>query len=1325
MDFFTIKERKDRNGKIEIYPDFRVIRSNDLMIKGKSFYAIWDEEKNLWSTDEYDVQRIVDSELKKRYDKLIEEGKECYARYMSSFSSKSWTEYKNYISKLSDSYINLDSNIVFSNTETFKEDYISKRLSYPLMCDDICESYNELMNVLYSPEERAKIEWAIGSIFVGDSKIIQKFLVFYGPPKSGKSTVLNIIQKLFESYCSTFEADALASSNNQFSTEVFRNNPLVAIQHDGDLSKIEDNTKLNSIISHEDMIVHEKYKQAYTSRINCFLFIGTNKPVKITDAKSGIIRRLIDVNPTGDKIPPERYIQLMQRIEFELGSIAYHCINVYKSMGRFYYDGYRPLSMIFQTDVFFNFVESYYYDFAESDGITLSKAYDMYKEYCDESLVQYKLPRYKFREELKNYFTNFYDITRIDGKQYRSYYSGFIKEKFESIIIKNMEEINEIKLDFKDSILDDMYSECIAQYSNENGKPNKTWDKVTTKLKDLDTSKTHYLLPPKNHIVIDFDLKDENGNKSLKLNLQEATKWPATYMEISNGGNGIHAHYIYEGDVGELSNVYSKDIEIKTFSGLSSLRRRRILSNNLPISVINHGLPKKKVKKVIDFKIFSNEQAIKTMIQKNINKEYHKNTKPSIDFIYKILDDAYNSGMVYDVSDLRTKVQRFAMRSTNQPEECLRIVSKMQFKSKTDNDNIEFKDDSPIVFFDVEVFPNLFVICLKEMNKEDIISMVNPTKDEVKDLFGMKLVGFNNRRYDNHILYYSAKGYTNKELFEISKRIVGKGEGFAREAYNISYTDVYDFASAGNKKSLKAWQIELRIHHQENEYEWDEPVPEDKWNEIVEYCSNDVKATEKVFKYIESDWIARQIIADIAGMTVNDTTNTLSKRIVFGRNKTPQKDFMYRNLADPVKVLPSDVYDFLNKHYPLMMKDRHGDENSILPYFPGYVYEHGKSLYKGVDVGNGGYVKAIYGMYYNVALLDVASMHPTSICAECLFGVEYTSIFKEILDGRLDIKTKNFETINDILGGKLTKYVDKIISGEISNKSLANALKTVLNSFYGLTAASFENEARDSRNIDNIVAKRGALFMVDLWEAVEKEGYKPIHIKTDSIKIANADDYIIEFVMNFGKRYGYTFEHEATYEKMCLINDAVYIEYHDGKWSATGKQFSEPYVFKRLFSKEKIDIYDTSEVFNVSTSLYLDNNESLKEDEHNYLFVGRIGQFCPVNKGTGGGLLLRKNNDGSYSFPSGSKGYRWKQTEIIKEMGLENEIDLSYYNNKIDDAISAISKYGDIEWFLNGEESIIDYPPWCEQCGKDCLNCDGCDDKEKDDLKLPFEEELL
>ncbi len=157
-------------------------------------------------------------------------------------------------------------------------------------------------------------------------------------------------------------------------------------------------------------------------------------------------------------------------------------------------------------------------------------------------------------------------------------------------------------------------------------------------------------------------------------------------------------------------------------------------------------------------------------------------------------------------------------------------------------------------------------------------------------------------------------GYSNKQLYDLSQRIgVGgkRSDCFFGEAYNVSYTDVYDFASAANKKSLKKFEIELGIHHQELGLPWDKPVPEEMWETVAKYCDNDVLATEAVFNHLSADWTARRILADIAGMTVNDTTNSLTTRIIFDRVRNPQSVFNYRNLAEPVHELKKDVMDFL------------------------------------------------------------------------------------------------------------------------------------------------------------------------------------------------------------------------------------------------------------------------------------------------------------------------------------------------------------------------------------------------------------------------------
>lgn len=410
---------------------------------------------------------------------------------------------------------------------------------------------------------------------------------------------------------------------------------------------------------------------------------------------------------------------------------------------------------------------------------------------------------------------------------------------------------------------------------------------------------------------------------------------------------------------------------------------------------------------------------------------------------------------------------------------------------------------------------------------------------------------------------------------------------------------------------------------------------------------------------------------------------------------------------------------------------------SIINSFPGYEFVNGKNIYRGDDLGKGGYVYAEPGMYRNVALLDVASLHPHSIVAMNCFG-NYTKNFQDLMDARIAIKHGDYETVRHMFNGKLAPYLED----ESTAKDLAQALKIAINSVYGLTSANFDNPFRDIRNKNNIVALRGALFMRTLQDEIIDRGFRPVHIKTDSVKIPEATPEIIQFCMDFAEKYGYQFEWEATYDRMCLVNDAVYIaKYsddesingkHAGKWTATGTQFQVPYVFKTLFSKEPIEFKDLCETKSVSTALYLDMNEGMtvqsaaekeladrekdyrkhgksnsgyqvyfnKEfanvsDEdlatciasgHNYVFIGRIGQFCPIKDGCGGGVLVREK-DGKYYAATGTKKpdgtpYRWLESETVRTLSKEDDIDRSYYNELVDAAVETISKYGDFEGFI-------------------------------------------
>lgn len=1309
IDFLMIATRTGKRGVIEIYPKFIIKRSKDLMIRGSDFYAIWLEERGLWSTDEQDALQLIDREL----DIYANEHKELFdggSRVLHMWDAESgmidnWHKYCQ--RQMRDNYHTLDETLIFANTPVKKESYASKRLPYPLEAGSI-SAYDELMGTLYSPGEREKIEWAIGAIVDGDSKKIQKFLVLYGPPGSGKSTILNIVQKLFEGYWSVFDSKVLGSSSNAFALEAFKTNPLVAIQHDGDLSRIEDNTRLNSLVSHETMLVNEKFRSQYASQFKCFMFLGTNKPVRITDAKSGLIRRLIDVEPSGEKIPAKKYRDLVAKVDFELGGIAWHCKEVYEE-NKHLYDEYVPTRMLGASNDFYNFMLDSYYEFKRSDGVSLKRAWAMYNTYNEEAKVSYPYSRRAFREELMNYFTDYKERSEdMNGERVRSYYSGFRVDKFKEFLEQPKEErppeeahISWIEFKEQHSLFNDICKDCPAQYATEEGTPMQKWEDVRSKLSELDTLRLHYVKVPENHIVIDFDIKGPDGKKNFELNLEAASKWPKTYAELSKSGAGIHLHYIYSGDASKLSRVYDENIEIKVFTGNSSLRRKLSKCNDISVTSISSGLPLKG-EKMVNTKQIQNEKHLRILIKKALAKEISPYTKPSVDFIAHIMDEAYEGNIPYDVDDMRNSILAFAANSTNQAEACLKAVSKMHFKSKEEvKDSKASESETPIVFFDCEVFPNLFLVNWKFAQNDLIHRMINPSPEEIEALTKYRLIGFNNRKYDNHMLWACMLGWTTEQLYALSNRIINEHTGFFGEAYNLSYTDIYDFSA--KKQSLKKFEIELGIHHQELGLPWDQPVPKSLWDKVAEYCDNDVLATEAVFNARHADFVAREILADIAGLTVNDTTNTLTTRIIFGKERHPK--LVYTDLA-------TGEQDALTEVEPDILVSK-----NIINAFPGYEWTKGDdgrmhNMFRGTDLGLGGYVYAEPGMYWNVALLDVASLHPHSAVAMNYFG-EYTKNFNDLMDVRIYVKHKEYDKAKKLFGGKLAKYLDDPAQA----KALAQALKIAINSVYGLTSATFDNPFRNPKNANNIVALRGALFMRTLQDEVQQRGFTVAHIKTDSIKIPDATPEIIDFCMKFAEKYGYQFEHEATYEKMCLVNNAVYIarymdaadckarygyvpgdnEKEGGEWTATGTQFQVPYVFKTLFSHEDIVFNDLCETKSVSKgAIYLDKNEDLAEGENNYIFVGRVGQFCPIKPGCGGALLVREagakdNGETKYDSVTGAKDYRWLESEMVYNLHLEDAIDRSYFDKMATKAIEAISEYGDFEQFASNDSGE---PPW-------------------------------
>lgn len=1306
MDFFKPWTRSAGKGRMEIYPKFFVRNSEDLMIRSGDFYAFWDEERGEWSKDLDRLYKVIDKELDDFFDKHRDDFSDSVSVcHMWDSDSGSVDKWKKYATKqMHDNFKVLDDSIVFLNDPHDKKLYSSKRLDYSLE-ESQTPCYDKLMSTLYSEEDRLKLEWAIGSIVTGDAKKIQKFIVIDGIPGAGKSTVLLIIQQLFggdEGYCAKIDSAKIASGYT-FAFETISENPLVCYEDEAKLDKLSENTGLNSLVAHEPTTVNKKNKSQYATRFHCMIFLCSNNPVNITDSKSGLLRRLIDVEPTGELLDYDEYNRCMEGIKYELGGIAWHCKEVYLANKRAF-DKYIPIRMMRSTNVVYSWLEENYISLVESDGISLSQAWSSYKQFCEDCDIKFRLNRIQLSNELYGYFDDYIpDGYLDDGRHVKAYYVGFKKKKFKNIIKsppKNKSVDSWLKLDQTASIFDTQFADCPAQYATQDDdcRPVQSWDNNELYLKDLKTSRVHYVRPPENLIVIDFDLKNEGGGKDYILNLEEASKWPPTYAELSKSGAGIHLHYFYNGDINKLSSIVSPNVEVKVFSGKTSLRRKLSFCNDMEIATISSGLPlRKEEKKMVDMMSFRSQRHLLAFIVKQLRKETHADTHSSVSFIKKGLDDAYASGMPYCIpQDLRDAVYEFARNSTNHSEDCIKMWNEMKWESEEDDpaNYIEDSIDKPIAFFDIEVYKNLLLVCWKTKDSK-CQWMINPEPSAIEWLFETyRLIGYNNRKYDNHILFARFMGYPIIECYNLSAQIVSSKKKdadktcFFREAYGKSYTDVFDYST--KKQSLKKWEIELGMPHKEMDLDWNAEVSDEDIPRIIEYCCNDVEATQAVFEATSDDFKAREILADWAGMNVNTPTNTLTAKIIFGKDKNTSDSFIWRDLSKPVKGWSNDAHRrFLQEECGRFIEPF--DSRSVLPYFEGYTFKDGTSTYRGFEVGEGGFVYAEPGIYVNVALIDVESMHPNSFIDELYSGVAYTRKFKEILELRLCIKHGDFETARNMFDGKLSAYLDD----EGSADALSYALKIAINSVYGLTSAKFQNAFYNPKNIDNIVAKRGALFMIDLLYSVQEAGFTVAHIKTDSIKIPDATPEVIQMVMDIGHKYGYNFEHEATYEKMCLVNNAVYVAKYleaetcqemygyipsknkkkSGKWTATGTQFQVPFVFKTLFTHEPIEFSDMCETKSVTTAIYLDMDP---DGDHNYQFVGKVGAFTPVK--IGGGVLLRKAGD-KFNSVTGTKGYHWLESSEAQYLDTEL-IDQSYYISMVDDAKDAIAKYGDIEWFV-------------------------------------------
>lgn len=171
---------------------------HDLLVKGGSFYAVFDPDSHLWSQNLQRLGELIDRDIQEFADSYESpDGNEVICMLMQNTSNGCWNRYISGLRNLADSDAVLNQRIIFANDTPKREDYATVQLEYAISEGDT-SAYDRLMNTLYAPSEREKLEWGIGALVDGnDIQRIQKMFVIYGDPGTGKSTILNIIEMLF------------------------------------------------------------------------------------------------------------------------------------------------------------------------------------------------------------------------------------------------------------------------------------------------------------------------------------------------------------------------------------------------------------------------------------------------------------------------------------------------------------------------------------------------------------------------------------------------------------------------------------------------------------------------------------------------------------------------------------------------------------------------------------------------------------------------------------------------------------------------------------------------------------------------------------------------------------------------------------------------------------------------------------------------------------------------------------------------------------------------------------------------------------------------
>ena len=393
-----------------------------------------------------------------------------------------------------------------------------------------------------------------------------------------------------------------------------------------------------------------------------------------------------------------------------------------------------------------------------------------------------------------------------------------------------------------------------------------------------------------------------------------------------------------------------------------------------------------------------------------------------------------------------------------------------------------------ILVYDIEVFQNIFHCAIKDTETGKItLFEISNRKNQLQELveffkefenvegswnnsyttdyqFNTNKIfaGYNNIHYDNPIInyiidYYNVmkdKTYIEicKSIFNLSKTILNSKEGeegiwkkWKYQQWFESFDILTMLYSTQLRVGLKEMQVTMQYPNvQDFVYDWDIPLVESKFDEMIQYNINDVESTSELLDRCKKDIELRIAIEDEYGVRVlsKDGVN-IGMKIITQKylEKTGQTWWDIKDLRSPMDKIPlKDVILPFVKYDSPILKDMLDTlkKQTVSPGRKGYEY---KFIFNNLryTIGVGG----IHSVNDPEIIIpkedeylidcDVASLYPSMLIQHKFYpkhlGPEFLEIYSKIREERLEAKHNGDKVKNETL-----KFALNGLSGNLQNE---------------------------------------------------------------------------------------------------------------------------------------------------------------------------------------------------------------------------------------------------------------------------------------------------